>query len=72
MAEFDNTPSLIITIGMIALLLGVMAVVVSNFETGMVMPSDYVSVTDINVTFTDGYATLAYPECSSITAVEVP
>ena len=72
MAEIDTLPTLIITLGVIALLMGVMGSVLTNFQEGIVLDSDYISATDTNVTFTDGYATLSYDECTSIDSVMVP
>jgi len=72
MADLNDAPTLIITIGIIAILLGVMASVLTSFQAGIIKDSDYATVEENNVTFTAGYAPLSTPECNAVIAVEVP
>lgn len=71
-AQLNEMPPLIIQLGLIAIVIAIIATVVTDTQTSLIKPSDYVGHTDTNVTFTDGYATLDNDYCTSIDAVVVP
>jgi hypothetical protein len=62
----DSVPSIVIQLGLIAIIIGIVATILVDVQTEIIQPEDYVSRTDANVTFTGGYASLDGEYCVSV------